>query len=91
MISMGDALKEYLNKSNYKYKLMEVRIQENWEAVVGKTIARYTESVQLFDHKLIIVTQVAPLKQELNYSKDRIMTLVNEMLEEPVVQEVQIR
>lgn len=88
---MGDALKEFLNKSRFKPRLMEVRIQENWEQVVGKTIARYTESVQLFDNKLVITTTVAPLKQELNYSKDRIIRLVNEMLGEEIVKEVMIR
>ncbi|MGN6511159.1 MAG: DUF721 domain-containing protein [Chitinophaga sp.] len=91
-VSMGDALREYLNKSRFKPRLMEVRIQENWEQVVGKTIARYTESVQLFEgSKLVITTTVAPLKQELNYSKDRIMKLVNDMLGEDIVKEVMIR
>lgn len=91
LVSMGDALREYLNKSRLKPRLMEVRIQENWEQVVGKTIARYTESVHLYDGKLVIVTTVAPLKQELNYSKDRIAGLVNDMLGEKVVSEVIIR
>lgn len=91
VVSMGDALKDFLNKSRFKPRLMEVRIQENWEQLVGKTIARYTESVQLFDGKLVITTTVAPLKQELNYSKDRIIRLVNDMLGEEIVKEVVIR
>lgn len=83
-------MREFINKSRYKPRLMEVRIQENWEEVVGKTIARYTDSVKLFDSKLVITTAVAPLKQELNYSKERIIRLVNEMLGEEIVKEVQI-
>jgi hypothetical protein len=47
--------------------------------------------VQLFDDKLVITTTVAPLRQELNYSKDRIIKLVNDMLGENVVKEVVIR
>jgi len=34
---------------------------------------------------------VAPLKQELSYSKDKIIKLVNEMLGENAVKEVMIR
>lgn len=86
--SIGDALREYLNKSRFKPRMMEVRIQENWEQIMGKTIARYTQSLQLIDHKLIITTTVAPLKQELTYSKDKIIKLVNEMLGEQMVREV---
>ncbi|SEN87691.1 Protein of unknown function [Chitinophaga rupis] len=86
--SIGDALREYMNKSRLKPRMMEVRIQENWEQLMGKTIARYTQNIQLIDGKLIITTNVAPLKQELNYAKEKIIKLVNEMLGEPVVREV---
>ncbi|ASZ12835.1 DUF721 domain-containing protein [Chitinophaga pendula] len=89
--SIGDALNEYINKSRMKPRYMEVRIQENWEKLMGKTIARYTQSIQLIDHKLFISTSVAPLKHELNYSKDKIIKLVNEMLGETVVREVIIK
>lgn len=90
-ITMGDALKDFMNKSRMKPRLNEVRIKENWEQIMGKTISRYTENVQLIDGKLLISTSVAPLKQELSYSKDKIIKLVNEMLGEPVVREVVIR
>ncbi|MFB6457963.1 DUF721 domain-containing protein [Chitinophaga sp. Hz27] len=89
--SIGDALREFLNKSRMKPRLTEVRIQENWEEIMGKTIARYTSGIQLIDGKLIITTTVAPLKQELSYSKDKIIKLVNEKLGENVVKEVIIR
>jgi hypothetical protein len=88
---MGDALKEFMDKSRMKPRLTEVRIQENWEQMMGKTISRYTEGIQLIDGKLMITTTVAPLKQELNYSKDKIIKLVNEMLGERIVREVIIR
>lgn len=88
---MQDALREFMSKSRLKPRLTEVRIQENWEQLMGKTISRYTESIQLVDGRLHITTTVAPLKQELSYSKDRIIKLVNEMLGETVVREVIIR
>lgn len=89
--SIGDALREYMNKSRLKPRMIEVRIQENWEQLMGKTISRYTEGLQLIDSKLFITTSVAPLKQELNYAKDKIIKLVNEMLGETVVREVIIK
>ena len=89
--SIGDALREYMNKSRFKPRMMELRIQENWEQLMGKTISRYTESIQLIDSKLIITTNVAPLKQELNYAKEKIIKLVNEMLGEIAVREVIIK
>ncbi|RFM33863.1 DUF721 domain-containing protein [Chitinophaga silvisoli] len=89
--TMGDALRDFMDKSRMKPRLTEVRIRENWEQIMGKTISRYTEGIQLIDGKLLISTNVAPLKQELSYSKDKIIKLVNDMLGEPVVREVVIR
>lgn len=88
---MEDALKDFMSKSRLKPRLTEVRIQENWEQLMGKTISRYTENIQLMDGRLLISTTVAPLKQELTYSKDRIIKLVNEMLGEAAVREVIVR
>jgi predicted nucleic acid-binding Zn ribbon protein len=88
---MGDALQEYLNKSRLKPRLLEIKVQENWEMLMGKTISRYTQSIALIDGKLIITTAVGPLKQELSYSKDKIVKLVNEMLGEPAIREVIIK
>ncbi|GAA4305641.1 DUF721 domain-containing protein [Compostibacter hankyongensis] len=90
-MSIGDALRIYLRKSPLKPRLDEYRIQEKWEEVMGKTIARYTSSLLLRGGRLIITTNVAPLKQELSYSKEKIKQLLNEAIGEPVVQEVVVQ
>ncbi|UYQ95140.1 DUF721 domain-containing protein [Chitinophaga horti] len=69
--SMGDALRDYLNKSRLKPRLLEVKIQENWGMLMGKTIARYTESIALIDGKLIITTAVGPLNRNSCTRKTR--------------------
>lgn len=90
-ISIGDALKQFLNNSRLKTKLHEVRIQECWEKIMGKTISRYTDSIQLIEGKLVIATAIAPLKQELSYSKSKIIQLLNEEFGEEVVKEVIVK
>jgi hypothetical protein len=55
-----------------------------------KTIARYTEKINIHGHTLYISTTVAPLKQELNYQKEKIIQRVNEALGERVIKEVVI-
>jgi hypothetical protein len=58
---------------------------------MGKTIARYTDKLQIFGDKLIITTRVAPLKQELIYQKEKIILRVNELLGQNVIREVIIQ
>lgn len=89
--SIQDAIKQFLNSSKIKGSIQAMRIEDVWEQLMGKTIARYTDKIQIFGNKLIITTHVAPLKQELIYQKEKIMQRVNEALNEKVVKEVIIQ
>lgn len=89
--SLGDAMKYFLKKSRLKGSIQALQIEDVWEQIMGKTIARYTDKIQIYGPTLYITTTVAPLKQELAYQKEKIIQLVNEALGEQVVKEVVIR
>ncbi len=89
--SIGEALKQFLNKSRLKGYIQALQIEDVWEQIMGKTIARYTEKIAIHGNKLYITTYVAPLKQELLYQKETIIKRVNEALGEQVVKEVIIQ
>jgi len=89
--SMKDALKQFLNQSKLKGDIQALQIEEVWEKLMGKTISRYTDSIKIIHHTLIITTHVAPLKQELLFQKENIIKRVNEALGEGVIREVTIK
>lgn len=89
--SMADAMKQFLNQSRLKGSIQAFQIEEVWEKIMGKTIAKYTEKIQIHGHTLYINTTVAPLKQELSYQKEKIILRVNEALGENVIKEVVIK
>ncbi|MBS1915512.1 MAG: DUF721 domain-containing protein [Bacteroidetes bacterium] len=89
--SLGDALKKFLNQSRLKGEIQALQIEEVWEKLMGKTIARYTEKIQIHGNTLYITTSVAPLKQELIYQKEKIIQRVNEAMGEKVVKEVVVK
>lgn len=88
--SLGDALKKFLDKSRFKGSIQALQITDVWEQIMGKTIAKYTEKIQIHGNTLYITTTVAPLKQELLYQKEKIIQRVNEALGERTVKEVVI-
>ena len=88
---IGDALRDFLNKSKLKSGLRAVQIEDVWEEIMGKTIARYTDKIQIINNTFIIYTSVGPLKQELMYQKSKIIERVNEALHENAVKEVIIK
>ena len=89
--SMGDALKKFLEKSRFKGYMQALQIEDVWEKIMGKTIAKYTEKIQIHGQVLYITTSVAPLKQELLYQKEKIIERVNDVLGPNTVKEVVIK
>ncbi len=89
--SIGEAIKIFLAKSRLKGSIQALQIEDVWEAVMGKTIARYTESLKVINRTLFITTHVAPLKQELIYQKEKIKLRVNEALGETVIDDIVIQ
>ncbi|RYG37814.1 MAG: DUF721 domain-containing protein [Chitinophagaceae bacterium] len=89
-ISVGDAMRQFLNQSRLKGSIQAMQIEDVWEQLMGKTIARYTEKIKIHGATLYITTTVAPLKQELLYQKEKIIQRVNESLGESTIKEVVI-
>ncbi|MBK7885550.1 MAG: DUF721 domain-containing protein [Chitinophagaceae bacterium] len=90
-ISLQDAIQQFLKKSKLNAGIQAVRIEEVWEEIMGKTVAKYTDKIQIINHTLFISSTVAPLKNELLYQKDKIMEMVNEKLGEKVIKYVVIK
>ncbi|HUR10018.1 MAG TPA: DUF721 domain-containing protein [Flavitalea sp.] len=89
--SLGEAMKQFLNQSKIKGSIQALQIEQVWSDIMGKTIAKYTEKIQIHGHTLYVTTTVAPLKQELLYQKEKIKQRVNEALGERLIQEVVIK
>jgi hypothetical protein len=89
--SLGDALRKFLHQSQLKGGIQAMQIEEVWEEMMGKTVARYTDKIRIHGQTLYIETTIAPLRNELLYQKDTIIQRVNEALGEKVVKEVVIK
>ena len=61
------------------------------EKLMGKTIAQYTDKIQILNQKLFITKSVGPLKNELMYQKNQIIERVNEAFGEKIISEVIIQ
>ena len=89
--SMGDALKGFVNKSKLRNGIRAVQIEEIWEKLMGKTIAKYTDKIEIVNHTLFIRTNVGPLKNELQYQKPQIIQRINEAFGENLITQVVIQ
>lgn len=90
-LSIGEALQQFLNKSKLKSGMQAMQIEDVWEKIMGKTVAKYTDKIQIIGSTLFVTTTVAPLKNELLYQKEKIIEMVNKELGEKTVKEVVVR
>lgn len=89
--SIGEALQLLIEKSKWKDKITGMRMHQEWEAIVGKAIARYTRNLMLYQTTLTIYSDVAALKQELYYGKEQLIKRINEYFGDTVVTDIVIR
>ncbi|MFC2124437.1 DUF721 domain-containing protein [Bacteroidota bacterium] len=85
---IGDAFKEYLETFRIKDKYNQARIMEEWERIMGKPIANRTRSIKLYRGKMKVYVTSAPLKQELNMSRSKVLEILQKEYGEDLIQEV---
>jgi len=88
--SIKDVIGEILENQKLKGRLDEVRLRIAWEALMGKAVANRTHAIGLKDGTLTLRITSAPLREELHYSSDKILQLLNKEFGENVVKSVKI-
>lgn len=89
--SLKDVIQELLKSYQISDKLKEVDLVQSWEKLMGKLIAKNTSKLYVKDKKLFIHIDSAPLRQELTYSKSKIIEIINKEAGSELINEVFIR
>lgn len=87
-VTLKEALETLIRELKLKNGIDEVRVNELWVKLMGAPIVKYTQHISLRKGKLYIKVASAPLKQELSYSREKIITLFNRELGEELIHEV---
>lgn len=87
-VVLGDALTELMDTYHLSAKLNQVKLVEAWPQVLGKVIGKHTEKIWVKNNQLIVKLDSAVLKNELMYSKSKIVASLNEFVGVEVVSEL---
>lgn len=90
-MSIGDSIQSFLKNAKWQSKINEIRLRDSWEEIMGKTIAKYTYDIHLKNNTLFISTDIAPLKHELQVSKEQIIKNINDFFESKIIDNVVIK
>lgn len=89
--SLESAMNNMLNESRWGKRFMAISIEEDWTAIMGDTIAKYTKSLSMKNGHLTVETDIAPLKNELSLNKKSIIDKINTFYKKEIVTEVSVR
>jgi len=80
--TLKDLIEELIDSYRWRGKLSETQIIDQWEKLMGPSIARQTEKIFVKNNCMYLKIRSAVLKQELFYGKDKLLILLNEKLKE---------
>lgn len=89
--NLKDSIKAFLKANQLDEKILEVRVKACWEKLMGSGIAAHTTQVLLKNKRLYLTFDSAALKQELTYSKSKVIEMLNKDLGENAILEIVIR
>ena len=90
-VSLAQALGKFLNSYKLQEGVDEIEIQRIWKIIMGRNISNYTTSVKLKNQTLTITILSSVLQEELSYTKEKIIQLLNKQLGRKVVKKLVIQ
>lgn len=79
-ISLKEAIDQMLDTYRIREQINEIRVKSLWEKLMGNAVAKRTSGISIHGDELILRITSAPLKTELEYQKDKILTEMNMLL-----------
>lgn len=90
-LSIGDVLKDFVDKNKLQSGLDKVNVREVWNREMGPAIEKYTTGIKLQNETLYVQLSSSVLREELSYGKTRIIKMLNEELGRELVKKLVLR
>lgn len=89
--SIKEVLTEFISTDKRVSKgYHTVQIEAIWTEQMGEIIAGYTQKIYFKDGVLKVYLTSGPLKKELLMGKDKIMSIINDKVQEELITKVEI-
>jgi len=89
--SISSVLKSYVQENNLERKMNELDLIKSWEAVMGKTVSRYTGNLYIQNSTLFVETTSPIVRNELLMMKEEIRVRLNEVVGEELIKTIIFR
>lgn len=84
----GDAIRELLGTYRIQSKFSQTEVRASWEETMGKTISSRTTKLFFKKNVLFVELNSAALKHELNMSKSKVLTLLQNRFGKTIIEQI---
>tara|TARA_B100001057_G_scaffold472279_1_gene535416 strand:- start:1359 stop:1652 length:294 start_codon:yes stop_codon:yes gene_type:complete len=89
---LKEAIQQFIRAHRMQGKMDEVDVVKAWGSVFGVFVEKQTRSIRLHaEGKLWVKLDSGPLKEELMMAKGKMVELLNEELDRPIIKEIIIQ
>ena len=89
-MNISEAISYFMKKTGNEKSFKAASVINSWADVMGPTIAKRTADISFYEGVLKVRLTSAPLKNELNMSKELVVRRLNEHLKETIVMNIVI-
>ncbi len=86
--TVGEAISELLKSYRLQERFDEKKLIHSWTELMGRTIGSRTGKIYIKNKVLFIEINSAPLKNELNMSKTKVMDVLSNEFGKAVIKEI---
>lgn len=89
--TIGEVIAEIFEAYHYSEKFDEMKIMNAWPQVTGKMTAKHTKSLKISNKTLFVSLDSDPLRNELIYSRSKLLALLNKKAGKEVITQIVFR
>ena len=84
-------IENFVEQKSISDGIFNVKVQKAWENAVEKKILDYTKEIYIKGEVLYIKVSNPILKQEILYSRQKVINLINEELEKDLIKKIVLK
>jgi predicted nucleic acid-binding Zn ribbon protein len=90
VLPLSDVLNRALRQEGLETPMLQYRLIDSWESVVGKTVARYTGEKYIRNQVLFVKILNPALRSDLNMMRTDIVNRLNQIVGSRIIIDIRI-
>ena len=88
---MSEILLDIMNENNMGRQMLEHRAIDLWKVVTGPTVVRATRAIYIKNSVMFVELNSSVIRNELIYSKSKVMENINSAVGQDIIQDIVFR